>query len=180
MDLQPGDIFATRGTGIIKWALKHLISPGTDRFHYGLIWRKYANDYIILESIFPKGITVGLLSWHKDEDLKFYRVSCPEGLRRRAPMALIKHGKVLYDVFLIPKLVLGYIIARLRLWWMWEFRPIWPEDIPYVRDSLFVCTEAVQIAYLGVGFRIIPKGVVPIPNSFLIAELRGRMIEITG
>ena len=179
MNLQPGDIFAVRGTGIAGWAVRHLIAPVSDRFHFGLIWRKHGDDYIILESIFPKGVSVGLLSHYDIKELKFYRVNCAEGLRRRAPMALVRRGRILYDWFLPFKLGLGYTAIRLRLWATLKFRPIYAKELPYVRDSLFICTEAVQIAYLSVDFRIIPKGVAPTPNAFRLAETTGRLTEIT-
>jgi len=179
MNLQPGDIFAVKGSGIAGWAVRHLISPTSDRFHFGLIWRKQGDDYIILESIFPKGIAVGLLSHYDNSELKFYRVNCADELRRRAPMALVRHGRVLYDWLLPFRLGLGYITALLRLRLKFDFRPIRSEDLPYVRDSLFACTEAVLVAYLSVDFRIIPKGVAPTPNSFRGAEIRKVVTEIT-
>ncbi len=179
MDLQPGDIFALRGKGLAGWAARNLIFPGTDRFHFGIVWRKHGNDYIILESIFPKGVSVGLLSQYNTNELEFYRVNCSEELRRRAPLGLIRHGRSLYDVFLILKLVTGFVVAQLRLWGMGKFRKVQPEDIPYVRDSSFVCTEAVQAAYLSVGVSIVPKGIVPMPNSYMKAVMRKKMSKIT-
>ncbi len=179
MNIEPGDIFAQRGTGIAGWAVRSMISPSTDRFHFGIIWRKHGNDHIILESIFPKGIAVGLLSQYNASELEFYRVNCLAGLRYKAPLGLIRHGRKLYDVLLILKLAIGFIVAQLRLWCTGKFRKVESGDIPYVRDSLFVCTEAVQIAYLSVGVRIVPKGVVPTPNSYRQAELDGKFDKIT-
>jgi len=59
--LQPGDIFAVKGKGIIGKLSSKLMAPPTDRFHFGLVWEKADKDHIILESI-AKGIAVGRLS----------------------------------------------------------------------------------------------------------------------
>jgi hypothetical protein len=34
MDLQPGDIGAVKGRGLVPWLNRHLASPKTDRFHH--------------------------------------------------------------------------------------------------------------------------------------------------
>ena len=173
--LQPGDIFATEGRGISGWAVRKLIDPPTDRFHFGILYRKEDSDWVILESV-TKGIAIGLLSWYDASKLKFYRVDCPIEVRRKAPLELITYGRAWYDYFLIIKFLLGYAVARARLLANLDFRKVIPEDFPYVRYSMLICTEAVAIGYSGVG--LIPRGVVPMPNSFRQAEVAGRMKEI--
>lgn len=51
VELEPGDIFSTKGEGVIAWLSRNLMAPPTDRFHYGLVWEKVDDDYLILESI---------------------------------------------------------------------------------------------------------------------------------
>ncbi len=181
MDLQQGDIFANKGSGIAGWAIRNLITPRTNRFHFGIIWGKWLHDdYIILESISKKGMSVGLLSWQKDYDPEFYRVDCPKDLRTLAPGELINWGRAKYDHLLIAKLLLGSIRAFFKiLVTERKIRRLRAEDFHYGTDSSLICTEAVDIAYDSVGVNIIPIGIIPIPNSFKQAEIEGRMSKIT-
>ncbi len=85
MNLQIGDIFATKGGGITGWASRNLFTPYTDRFHHGILWKHLGGgDFIILESI-SKGIAVGRLSWYRGKNIEFYRVNVDEDLRFAAP-----------------------------------------------------------------------------------------------
>ena len=179
--LEPGDIGATRGRGILGYLHRNLFAPETDRFHHLLIWKPYkGGDWIILESI-SKGLSVGLLSWYKAQDIKFYRVDCPSELRRRAPLELIKWGRSRYDYLLIPKLVIGSILAWTKILWKeHRLRKLRAEDLCpfYSWDSRLLCTEAVWCGYNAVGVNIIPYGVPPLPSSFRQAELEGRLSKI--
>ena len=179
ISLQPGDIFATEGKGPAGWAVRNLISPSTDRFHFGILWKKLPNnDFIILESI-RKGLAVGKLSWYSDRDIVFYRVDCPWDLRSIAANGLVDYGRAMYDFMLIPKIVVGIIAALFEILTKErKIRKPTAEDFPYGENSSLICTEAVDIAYDSVGVNIIPEGVIPLPNAFKQAELDGRISQI--
>lgn len=172
IELQPGDIFATKGKGVLGWLNSKLTAPETDRFHYGLVWLKRGDDYIILESI-GKGIAVGRLSFYEGDDIKFYRANCPKNLRAAAPVELTEWGRSRYDYLLVAKLVVQ------GLWLLlWHRRRIRAEELTWSQDNVLICTEAVDVAYDAVGVNIIPLGTCPIPSAFKQAELDGRIIEI--
>lgn len=179
--LQLGDIFATRNDNILGRLSRRLFSPYTDRFHFGIVWQKAGGDWIILESI-GKGIAVGRLSFYKNQDVKFYRVDCPYGLRRKTGVALTRYGRRKYDYWLIVKVVLGSIVAFSRILLReLRVRRLRAEDLPSIFDwnNELVCTEAVWLAYNVCGVNIIPDGVLPLPSSFRQAELEGRIDRIT-
>ncbi len=179
MKLEPGDIFATRGKGITGWAIRKLLAPSTDRFHFGIIWKQKGNDYIILESV-SKGIAVGLLSWYDPKDIELYRVDCFKYLRTAAPDHLIIWGRSRYDHLLILKIALGGLLAFMKvLIKERKLRRLKAEDFSYGQNSELICTEAVDIAYDSVGVNLIPGGVIPLPNAFRQAELDGKMKRIT-
>lgn len=172
IELQPGDIFATKRGGLIGWLNSKLTAPETDRFHYGLVWLKHGDDYLILESI-SKGIAIGRLSFYQGEDIQFYRVNCPKNLRAAAPVELTKWGRSLYDYLLFAKLVVQ------GLWLLlWHRRRIRAEELTWSQDNALICTEAVDVAYDAVGVNMIPIHVCPIPSAFRQAEIDGRIIEI--
>ena len=176
IELQPGDIFATKGSGFLGWLSFSLMAPATDRFHYGIILRKWRyegiDDYLILESI-SKGLSVGRLAFYKGADIKFYRVDCPQGLRKAAPFELTRWGRSLYDYLLVAKLVVQ------GLWLLlWHRRRIRSEELTWSQDNALICSEAVDIAYDAVGVNIIPLHVCPTPSAFRQAEIDGRIVEI--
>lgn len=179
MTLQPGDIFAIKGKGIAGWAVRNLISPSIDRFHFGILWKKLPHgDFIILESI-HKGLAVGKLSWYSAVDIEFYRVDCPWDLRRIAANGLIDYGRSMYDFLLVFKIAVGSLLAFFKvLVKERKIRRLQAEDFPYGQNSSLICTEAVDIAYDSVGVNIIPEGVVPLPNAFRQAELDGLITRI--
>lgn len=179
--LQSGDIFATRGQGVIGWLNRNLMAPETDRFHFGLVGLKVNDDYLILESIGGKGIAVGRLSFYEGKDIKFYRVDCPSELRLAAPIELTRWGRSKYDYLLIPKLAIqGFWLVLKHLITEGKFRRIRAEELRpiYTWDSRLLCTEAVWCGYNAVGVNIIPYGVPPMPSSFREAELQGRITEV--
>jgi len=179
MKLEPGDIFATRGKGISGWAVRNLLSPPTDRFHFGIIWKQMGQDYVTLESV-SKGLAVGLLSWYDPAGLEFYRVDCLKYLRTSAPDHLVIWGRSRYDHLLILKIMFGGLLTFFKVL-VKERKPrrLRAEDFHYGQNSELICTEAVDIAYDAVGVNIIPEGVLPLPNAFRQAELDGRMKRVT-
>lgn len=186
MELMPGDIYATKGAGVAGWAVRNLISPSTDRFHFGILWKRLPDDdFIILESmnlgVFPKGLCIGrLLQYYDLNKLEFYRVNCPVSLRSRAAWGLIDWGRSKYDFMLILKVAFGGLLAFFKiLITEHKIRRLRAEDFPYGVNSSPICTEAVDIAYDSVGVNVIPIGVLPIPNSFKQAEAEGRMSKLT-
>lgn len=180
MNLKPGDIFAIKGSGVIGWLAIRLTQPRTDRFHFGIIWRRFNDDFLVLESI-SKGLALGKLSWYESKDIEFYRVKCAEDLRLDAPDGLIDWGRAWYDYFLIVKIFLGGLIAWLKILWKeHRLRKLRAEDIPYCRNSALICTEAVDVAYDSVGVNIIPEGIIPLPSAFKQAEIEGRLEKING
>jgi len=178
VELEPGDIFSTKGKGILGWLSRNLMAPLTDRFHYGLVWEKVDDDYFILESI-SKGIAIGRLFFYEGGDIKFYRVDCPNELRGQAPVELTRWGRSLYDYLLIPKLAIqGIALFIKQLFTEGRFRRIRAEELTWVQNNSFLCTEAVDIAYDAVGVNIIPIGTCPVPSAFKQAEIDGRITEI--
>lgn len=170
--LQSGDIFATKGHGLLGWLSRSLMEPETGRYHFGIILQKWQDDYLILESI-SKGLSVGRLSFYKGADIKFYRVNCPRDLKVAAPFELTRWGRSLYDYLLVAKLVVQ------GLWLLlWHRRRIRPEELTWSQDNALLCSEAVDIAYDAVGVNIIPIHVCPTPSAFRQAELDGRIEKL--
>lgn len=177
MKLKSGDIFAVKGAGTLAKLASKLTEPYTDRFHFGLVWRRTGNDYLILESI-GKGVAVGRLSFYAGQDVKIYRVDCPASLRRLAPAALTKYGRSKYDYLLLYKIVIqGFWTIFKNLCKGEGIHPIRAEDLTWSHNNAFVCTEAVDIAYLSVGVSL-TGGVCPTPSAFKQAELDGLMEEL--
>lgn len=181
MDLQCGDIFASKGTGIPGWAVRALLSPYTNRFHFGFLWLKRPDgDFITLESKHPKGLQPGRLSWYNLNELEFYRVNCPLHLRKQAPFGAIDFSPAMYDHLLILKFLLGGLLAFFKIIVKeHRIRRLLAEDFPYVENSSPICTEVVDIGCDSVGVNVIPIGVAPLPNAFKQAEIEGRMTRIT-
>ena len=177
MKLEPGDIFATPNDSLIGKLARKLTQPYTDRFHFGVIWKQVGTDYLILESI-GKGIAVGRLSFYAGQDVKIYRVNCPAYYRHRAPLELTKWGRSKYDYSLILSIIVQGLWTVYKNFCKFEgIHPIKASDISWKHNSALVCTEAVDIAYLMLGFSL-TDGVCPTPSSFKQAELDGLMEEI--
>lgn len=175
-----GDIGATKGKGIAGWLSKNLFIPHSDRFHFFLIAEPVdgEDDYIILESITSKGITVGRLSWYPLDELHVYRVKDPhwQALGRLAVLELTKYGRAGYDYLLPVKLLLGVLQLILK----GKLPPWRPEQLPYGRNSRFLCTEAANESWRAVGYPIIPEGVCPLPAGFELALEEDRLVRIGG
>ncbi len=186
-ELFPGDVFGIKGRGISGWACRHLITPPTDRFHFGVVgdYLPWDDDYVILESI-GKGIAVGRLSFYKPEDVEIYRVvlvgQTPDQrlgklgteLRKRAAAELTRAGRARYDYILIAQIAFGALSLLLR----GKLPPWRPEQFPYGRDRKYICTEAAAYCWRAVGHPIIPPGVVPLPAGFAQALQEGRIRKI--
>lgn len=175
IELQPGDIFATKGSGFLSWLSRSLMAPETDRYHFGLIWEKAGDDWVILESI-SKGLSVGRLSFYKGADIKFYRANCYQYLRGAAPLELTRWGRSRYDYLLVAKLIVqGMWLLLKQMVTPGHSKGIRPEELTWSQDNALICTEAVDIAYDAVGVNIIPLHTCPTPSAFRQAELDGRI-----
>ena len=172
IELEPGYIFSTPGSGIAGWASRTLLKPHTSRFHYGLVgdYVPEEDDYTILESITSRGITVGRLSFYPERDLEVYRLKDPE-LRKRghdATLALTKYGRAPYDYLLILKLFVGALVCFWRQICKGQLpHAIWYWRLPYAHNSRYLCTEAASEAFELLGIQITPiKGAAPLPAAF--------------
>lgn len=180
--LKPGDIFSTRGTGIAGWAVRTLLRPKTQEFHFGYIWfwDEANSDWILLESRAPKGLRVAHLDWYKDRYVTFYRMNGTDIEREWAPLGAISMSPSMYDFWVIAKFVIGStraffrIIVKER-----KIRRIVPEDLDYVADKKPICTEVVAVGSKSVGKSLVQEGVAPVPNALKQAELDGKM-EMIG
>lgn len=205
LGLMSGDIFAVKGNGPAAWACRNLISPPTDRFHFGLVWMKTEDgDRVILESqgegtwletmidillhcMTKKGavgqaIAIGRLSMYDGQDLRFFRpVFVPKDKRRHAPAALSCYGRNSYGYDYIAKLVA-------RSLWKWariltrerRFRRLEAMEVPYVTDGkALICTVAPDVGYRLVNEVLLPVGVTPTPNAYEQAVADGVLEEIT-
>lgn len=177
-NLEPGDIGAVKGTGALGWISRNLATPTTDRLHHFIVWGKMDSDYLILESIGSKGLTMGKLSWYKDEDVIFYRVNCDQVLRETAPCGLIDYGRSRYDYLLVLKVLVWALQAWVKMLIRGKLRKLSAEDFPYKPDRSLVCTEAVETAYLSVGVQVIDPGVLPLPSAFKESEMQGKIYRV--
>lgn len=186
-NLDVGDMYATIGTSLPGWASRTLTTPKTDRFHHGLIKKvRDDGDFEVIESIGADlkhggGIRVGLLSFYKDTDIRFYRVQAAEEKRYHAPDNLVKFGRERYDYFLAAKLVVlgvGVLIRHFKDYH--RFVPVSAEELEgaYDCNSSFICTEAVDIAYLAEGVTLVPVNIPPLPCAMEQARLAGKFTEM--
>lgn len=184
MRFEPGSIFATEGKGFAGWCVRHLLSPPTDRFHFGLIWEyiEDLNDYTIVESVniglFAKGISVGYLSKYKGRDVEVYSITDPAmadwGVY--ACYNILHFQETGYDLMLIPRLTVSGILCALRQLVMERrLRPIKPDELSYSRDDKYICTEAANEGWWALDYPLVPPGVAPTPASFKRAELDGKL-----
>lgn len=182
--LREGDIFATRGRGVLAWLSRHLIAPSTPLYHFGLVGafigdeRGGLGDYCVLD-------TIGLLFYHlfyhyidQGIDVWVFRPIGTDYIQgKRAVTELSRLGRAPYD-WLLPLKVACWALGH------WMHTPIWRwgrldvRRIPYERDMRFLCTEAVVEGYLRAGLRLVPKGVIPLPASLQIAIDSGFLIEV--
>ena len=179
---RPGDFFGNRGNGPLGFAVRHLVSPPTDRVHFGFLWMSLPDgDWVILESIAPKGPTVGLLSWYNKTDVKFYRACCSAAISARAPVEAIAMARRFYDYLIYFKVVPEglWIIAK-RLITERRFMPVFYQQFHYAADSFPICTELVVTGYDLAGFHLVEPGVFPSPNALRAGEIKGLFREIVA
>ena len=182
--LEPGDIFRCKASGPLAWANSNLTAPRTEWFHHGMLWFPLKHDgledWATIESTTQRyGVGVGLLSWSQKGPLSFLRVDAPEDIRHEAPKALIPQGLCKYDYLLFVKLAFGGLQGYLKVFFIdHQIRKLKAEDFPYGKDNALICTEAVQVAYLTMGFPIIDPQIVPIPAAFEQAIKDGVLMEI--
>jgi hypothetical protein len=156
-----------------------MITPEIDRDHFFILWQKLDNDWLILESIGSKGLSVGKLSWYKNDNVEFYRVACDKDLRELAPNNLIDYARSKYDYLLIAKLIFGSISALLKIIWKeHKIRRFTARDFPYDVNRRLICTEAIETAYLSVGVAIVDPRILPIPQTFKEAEQQGILRKV--
>lgn len=191
---QHGDIFGVPNRHILGKLNKAIFWPHTDLYHFGIIadYIQEENDYVILESI-NKGIAVGRLSWYNGTGFRVFRINGPEAqaLGQRACQALTQYGRARYDFALFAKILFGCFevwgrhlanvitgkskIGGRQLYRWWE---ILQEELPYARNSRFICTEAANEAWRIVGSPIIPDGIIKLPAGFIRALWKKRLIEV--
>ena len=178
LDLLTGDIVAVKGRGILAWFSRNVFIPNTDRFHFFLVDRYIGeeNDYCILESISSKGVTVGRLSWYKLEDLEIYRLNDPdaETIGRKAVDALTMYGRARYDYLLLIRLCL----SALRLIITLKFPPWKISQLPYVRNSSFLCVEAIDEAFRAANITLFPDNTFPGPAAFKQVLEEGKLLMV--
>ena len=177
--LEPGTIGACKATPGIAIG-NALMSPKTDRGHYFLVWFYVPedDDYIILESI-DKGIAVSRMAKYRGQGVQFFEVDCPADLRHQAPIQLTKYGECHYDWWLLSQCTFGGLQVFFKnLIKERKVGRIRAEELPYGINKSFICTEAIEIAYLTVGVAIIDPNIVPTPSAFKQAELDGILIKL--
>ena len=178
--LEPGDIGAVKGTGVLGYASRNIFVPKTDRYHHFIIWWKTVdNDWVILESV-NKGLAVGRLSMYTGKDVKFYRaVNLDANTRERACEEITEYGRSPYDWLLYVRLLPAVLRAEVAcLMAEGRIRRISADEIPYNNDSWLICTEAVVTAYRLVGWSLVPDGVMPLPSAIEQARIDGLIKEV--
>jgi hypothetical protein len=182
MNYLPGDIIGVKTTSgislIISKLMRLFITPWTDLYHFFV---KDEQDYEIKEAI-ASGIKDGRLSFYNNKEYRVFRIPIAAS-RKRANMACAKfsrYGRVSYDWWLAVKLFVG----AFKCWFLQalkegRFRKIRPEELPYVRDDEFVCTEvAYEVSYL-MGYPIVHPDTACIPPAIIASLNSGRIVEVT-
>jgi len=181
LPFQTGDIAATKGTGIGAWLSRKITAPVTDRSHHMLIgeWVKSQNDWRVYESIPSKGVsTCYLFESYSGVDIEVYRLNHPDAAKigQKVVDTVPLYGRSPYDFFLPVKLVGG----ALKVWVCQMAHGHSPgrlraEQLPWARDSRFICTELACRPWADLGYEIVPEGVVPIPSSIKQALVYGTL-----
>jgi hypothetical protein len=187
--LQAGDIFATKGTGFFGWLARNLMSPETDRFHFGVVKQKIhyedpidgetTDDWEIIESI-GKGVAIGRLSFYDGVDIKFYRINCSAEKRELMPVMLTALGRAKYDYLLFIKIALeGFWLIFKHLFTEGRFRRIRYDEIRWAQDAEFVCTELVDKGSDLIDESLVAEEITSTPSAIIQAEIEGRMNEVS-
>jgi len=190
---QHGDIGGVPSYSTLGKLNKAVFWPSTDLYHFFIIadYIPDEDDYVILEST-GKGISVGRLSWYNGKEYRVFRINDPEAklLGWKACQRLTQHGQAKYDYGLYIKILAGCLkVWAGKLWtrlggfvtrsqelsftWM-----IAPAELPYARDSRFICTEAANEAWRLVGRPPIPDGVIKLPAGFIQALYHHKLKEV--
>lgn len=206
IQLEPGDIFAVAGQGLIGKLCRNLMSPYTTRFHFGLVIGRLGDlckdlgmeipvenvlelldlphsttedDYIILESI-NKGIAPGYLSFYRGTDIKFYRPNRPVDRRRLAALAFIKYGRSSYGYLQVFKIMIqGFWLLFKHIVTEGTLRPIYPWELSWSRNTgALICTRGVDLSYDVAQASIIPDEFCPVPAAYKWAEIMEEVSEI--
>ncbi len=177
---EAGDFFGTRGTGALGFACRNLITPPTDRVHFGFLWFPLKDgDWVTLESTAPKGMFPGKLSWYNKTDIQFYRAICTPEMRHQAPDAALDMARSLYDFLLIAGFTIeGLSIITKRLIATRRFKPVGYKEFHYSANLIPICTEVVVTGYDMIGYHLVDPGVAPTPNALRAAQIEGRFYEI--
>ena len=178
----PGYVVGVAGRWPLGWLAEHLFSPRTNLYHFFIIadYIPEVDDYTILESI-SKGVTVGRLSWYAKKDYDVFAVVHPHSLSLgiRVCRLASNFGRHHYDYLLVAKLLAGVVYCfGKQLLCEHTIRRIKPHELPYAKNSAFICTELANAVWRQVGFPLVPYGVVPLPASIDQAVVEGRLILI--
>ena len=186
----PGDIVGVYPTSImskIGARLEYaLISPPTYLFHFLVIARKCQyedkEDYEIYESI-GKGVAVGRLSMYEDMPYVVFRLNDPVahimGKGKEAVELASMFGRHYYDYFLYAKILAGGIKCWIKqILFERRLRRIHFHELPYARNSFFICTELANETWRAVNRPLAPIGTIPIPASFVQAAWDHKLIVI--
>jgi hypothetical protein len=191
--LYPGNIVFVKGSGLLGWLCRNVISPPSDVVH-AFILREYIpelGDYEFIESnvagpggIIPKGIQHGLVyERYSGASVEIYRVPdsvCSQADQALAPLGLLPCGNDTYDFFFFVKIVvqLPKVVWRM-LFQEHTIRKVRPEDFLFDPDKTptAICTRAVWLAYMFVGLPLVPASVPPFPNAYMEARDQ-RLIEL--
>jgi len=187
MVYQVGDPFGAQLNRLVFKPLaianERIFYPHTKLFHWGLIYDyvKAEDDYVVIESLVDKrGITIGRLSDY--DDYKVFRPNIPNTrhLGKIACQKITRFSDSPYDHCFIASLPFQCVgVWTKQLFTEGQCHAITAGELPYCRNRVFVCTEAVNFAWAMVGFRIVSRGVKPIPSAFIEAVEEGRLIEVT-
>ena len=181
LNLEPGDIAAVKGHGLLARLSRAVFSPDTDRYHHFLIWKKCTDgeDYIILESV-AKGLAVGRLSMYEDQDIRFYRaVNLDRDTRNQACEELTRSGRAPYDWMVYFNLPWEAAKAEARILLGGRLpRKLTAAEVNCCEDSWLICTEAVALAYKLANWSLVPDGIMALPSAIEQARLDGVIQEI--
>jgi hypothetical protein len=152
--LKPGDLFALPPTRFYqRWVCNHFLE-GAKTFHWGLITHRFRDqsDYGTSESL-GKGVSVGWLSFYRDEPIRIYRVKGqPEGLDLATQLCrkAHDHGRDLYDYPVFINVGLWFILKRLGI------------KAKVQKDARFYCQEYVVHVWKELGVDLIPDSEYPV------------------
>ena len=170
LPLEPGDIAAVKDTGFWTGVQRRLMVPDTDRYHHLLIggWVDGQQDWVVYESV-NNGVNIGYFKkLYSGEDIEIYRLNRPDArdIGEKAIELVPLYGRTEYDGLLRFKLIGAAVKCFLKqLIFERKLRRICPEELDYVRDKEFICTELAVEPFARLGIQVVPSGIVPLPAS---------------